>query len=202
MAITVLVVHPQPTFLPQLRKKLAIYQTEIDFTIVDSRLTALTAMQRSPYQFLITSLKIPRLSDGYRFLSQVAGKEIDTHKILAIVDEKTSGVNASLTSLGIHHLAAVTDIDEMVGTMAPNLGSPLATTPRAADRPSDISPSTEKMQRALNQVMGPAGSIIFRKVLPRWNHTESLEDLAKIIAREIGEGELSDQFLDYWQKYR
>jgi hypothetical protein len=193
MSITVLIINPEPVFFLELTGKLAAYKTKVDFNAVNNRMEALAAMEKSSFQFIITSLKIPRLSDGYRFLSQITGKLMDAEKILALVDKKTSGVTASLTSLGLHHISEVDDVDHVVRIVGPSLGLVVPAIKTPVEQKA-TSVETQQIRKALNQVMGPVGTKIYSKVVPLWGDTNNSAELIKIIAEEIGEEELIDQF--------
>jgi len=193
MSTTVLVVNPASAFLGQLSERLAVLHTQIGFKVAANRLEAMEDLGKSSYQFLITSLKIPRLSDGYRFLAQVAGKMIDADKMLVLVDEKTGGVTTSLTGIGLQHIATPKEYDEIAHIVVHRLGLavPVGKPVTATTLTSE---ETEWIRKALNQVMGPVGSRIFEKALSLWGNTGAPEELIAIIAGEIGEEELIDQF--------
>jgi CheY-like chemotaxis protein len=193
MSMTILVVKPEAEFISRLTAMLSPYAATLSLHIVNSRKEALAALEKASFQQVVTSLKIPGVSDGYRFLSQIVNKIIEGKKIIALVDQKTDGVRSGIASFGLEHIYTADDLEGIVQIILQNSGlaSPVV---KHLESPLEISADEGQIRSALSQVMGPVGSLIYQNALKLWKNQEDSKELVRIIATEIGEEEQINQF--------
>jgi CheY-like chemotaxis protein len=193
MSMTILVVKPEAEFISRLTAMLSPYAATLSLHIVNSRKEALAALEKGSFQQVVTSLKIPGVSDGYRFLSQIVNKIIEGKKIIALVDQKTDRVRSGIASFGLEHIYTADDLEGIVQVILQNSGlaSPVV---KHLESPLEISAEEGQIRSALSQVMGPVGSLIYQNALKLWKNQEDSKELVRIIATEIGEEEQINQF--------
>ncbi len=187
------VIKPEAEFISRLTTMLSPYSATLSLHFVNNRKEALATLEMTSFQQVVTSLKIPGVSDGYRFLSQIVNKKIDGKKIIALVDQKTDGVRSDIASFGLEHIYAADDLAAIVPVILQNLGltSPVV---KHLESPLEISAEEGQIRSALSQVMGPVGSLIYQSALKLCKNQDDSTELMKIIAAEIGEEEQINQF--------
>jgi CheY-like chemotaxis protein len=193
MSMTILVVTPDAEFISGLTTMLSPHAAILHLHPVNNRKEALAALEKASFQQIVTSLKIPGVSDGYRFLSQIGNKVVEGKNIIVLVDKKTDGVRPGITFFGLEHIYTVDDLAGIVQVILQN--SRLAT-PEVKNLGSspETSADEERIRSALSQVMGPVGSLIYQNALKLWTNNDDTGELARIIAAEIGEEEQINQF--------
>ena len=125
---TILVVNPDAGFLLRLTAMLSPHAGELSLKIVSNRQEAQGAVQTSSFQQLITSLKIPGVHDGYRFLSQVANKVIAGKNITVLVDQDTDKVRADMAFFGLENIHVPGDIEAIFQAVRQTAGLGAAAT--------------------------------------------------------------------------
>jgi len=122
MAKNILVVAPLGELVTKLSGMFPP-QGAVGVRVVENRKEALSALQVATFHLLVTSLRIPGLSDGYRLLAQIVGKVMPGDNIVVIVDRVTEKIRTDMAFLGLPHLRGGDDIDGIVGTVLDKLGA-------------------------------------------------------------------------------
>ncbi|MFH0785707.1 MAG: hypothetical protein V2B20_27685 [Pseudomonadota bacterium] len=193
MSMTILVVKSEGKFTSRLTTMLSPHAATLKVHIVNSRREALAVLEKTSFEQIITSLKIPGVNDGYRFLSQIVNKVIVSNKIIALVDQNIDGVRAGIAAIGLQHIYATDDLEGIVKVILQNAGL-ASPTVRQVDKLSATGPKSDQIRSALSQVMGPVGSLIYRNALNLWTDQNNPAELVRLIATEIGEDEQIAQF--------
>ncbi|WP_167496515.1 hypothetical protein [Desulfopila sp. IMCC35006] len=185
----ILIVKSDTYSASALKDLLTAHHNVFDCTLVDNRKEATTALQQQAYTQVVTALKIPRISDGYVLLSQLADKHIQSNNIIVIVDEKTDSVVASINSRGVEHIFPAKNLDGVVKILVATAGAaPSGHKKNQADI-ADVTYDLEKVKSVLNYVMGPVGNMIFADVIVRWHDHNNLNELLELIKTEINDPE-------------
>lgn len=193
MSMTILVVKPEGEFTSRLTTMLSPHAAILKVRMVNNRKEALTALEKASFEQIITSLRIPGVNDGYRFLSQIVNKAIESSKIIALVEQNTDGVRAGIAAIGLQHIYGSGDLEGIVKVILQN-ASRVSPTVKQDDTLSASGADIDQIRCALSQVMGPVGSLIYRNALKLWTDQNNAAALVKLIAAEIGEAELIAQF--------
>ncbi len=193
MSMTILVVKPEGEFTSRLTTMLSPHAATLNVRMVNNRKEALVALEKTSFGQIITSLRIPGVNDGYRFLSQIVNKVIESNKIVALVDQNTDGVRAGIVALGLQHIYAAGDLEGIVKVILQN-ASAAPPTVKKADNLSVTGADVDQIRRALSQVMGPVGSLIYQNALKLCTDKNNSAELVRLIAAEIGEDEQIAQF--------
>ena len=194
MATSILVVKPEVEFSSRLTALLSPHAATLSVHLVKNRKEALDALGKASFQQIVTSLRIPGVSDGYRFLGQIVNKTIESKKIIAVVDHKTDGVQAGIAAIGLEHIYAADDFEGIVRVILRNAGLVSAPAKRAVSVPETPAVTVAEVSSALSRVMGPVGSLIFKNAQKQWKNTLDNNELIQIIVAEIDEAEQIKQF--------
>jgi DNA-binding NtrC family response regulator len=122
MSCRVLVVTSEIDLASRLNKLLSDHKSSFEFTLVENRKEATAVLSQESFELVITSLKIPRITDGYLFLTRLVDTEINSKKVIVVVDEKTDSVITSIKSRGVAHIYLVNDLKSV---KKPSLTQPL-----------------------------------------------------------------------------
>lgn len=193
--VNILVVTPDEKIVSAISLKLAPHADILRMHVASSRQEAMVALQHSAFQLIVSSLKIPGVSDGYRLLAHLVKSGIARKKIVVLVDEKSEKVQSGIAAYGIENLQTMLELDTVVTIVLKNAGV-ANPTPSSSAQPVHIpsSPAMEEIRNALSVVMGPVGSFIFQKAASQWKNIDNIQDLIETIAGEIGEKEQIGQF--------
>ena len=196
MPMSILVVNPETAHTSRLTALLLPYAATLSLQSVKNRKEALAALEKASFQQIITSLRIPGVSDGYRFLAQIANKALESKKIVALVDHKTDGVRAGIAAFGLEHIYVADDFEGIVKVILQN--AELVSSPvKQVDSFSETTAvAAVEIRSALSRVMGPVGSLIYENALKLWVNKNDTSELVNIIATEIGEDEQINQFFN------
>lgn len=186
MAYKILVVKAEKEFATTLNALIAGYGNKFKMSYVAGRKEAMSELQTNAFDWIITALKIPRISDGYLFLSHVV-KTLIHKKVIVVVEEKNDEVLRSINILGVKQLFPATNVGAVLQTILEDSGI------SDVSKESDIKDigvsrlSSEKIKTALNKVMGPVGTLIFNDAAEEMDNSDDLNRLVHLIIREIGE---------------
>ena len=194
MSTSILVVKPEAEFTSRLTALLSPHAATLSVHLVKNRKEALAALEKASFQQIVTSLRIPGVSDGYRFLAQVVNKAVESKKIIALVDHKTDGVRAGIAAIGLEHIYAADDFEGIIKVILENAGLVSAPVKRAATLSETGAVTVTEVRSALSRVMGPVGALIFENAQRLWTNTHDINELVKIIVAEIDEEEQVKQF--------
>ena len=187
MAYRILVVKAEQDFVASLANLLSGYGDGFAVSIAVDRKEALNELQSGVFDRIVTSLKIPRISDGYLFLSHIV-KTLTEQKIIVVVDEKSEEVERSLHNLGIKQLFSVGNVKGVLQAVLEDAGMARQATPTAMAGTAKVGDlSVERIQTALNKVMGPVGNMIFTDIASQVGDNKDLQRIVTLIAKEIGE---------------
>ena len=111
MSLNILVVGAARQFCSGLGELLASHGEGVLLHSVDNRREALPVLEERRFTQLITALRIPGVSDGYRLLSQVAGKVLDGRKIITLVDCNNDKVRGDIGRFGVENVYTQADLE-------------------------------------------------------------------------------------------
>ncbi len=168
---------------------LTAHSNVFDCTLVDNRKEAATAIKQQTFAQVITALKIPRITDGYVFLAQLADKHINSNNIIVVVDENTDSVITSIKASGVEHIFPASNLDGVVKVLVEASGTVSSGHKKIKDTFADVNYDLEKIKTVLNYVMGPVGNMIFADVVGRWHDHNNLVELFDLIKIEINDPE-------------
>jgi CheY-like chemotaxis protein len=163
MSLKILIVKSENDFFSQLNDLFTSRGEKFDVTCVSNRKEAITALQETTFDRIITALKIPRISDGYIFLSHVL-KILGNDKVFVVVDEKSDQIMRSMNHVGAKHLYSASNVKDFLSVLAPTdrTGSPVVAGKSANDlSPDAITEDVEKVKDDLGLVTGPSGGMYF-----------------------------------------
>ncbi len=196
MPSRILVVESETYSSSKLKSLLSEYQKAIEFIFVENRKEASEILKRISFEKVVTALKIPRLSDGYVFIAQMAEKYFQSENIIVVVDEKTDNVLTSLHSRGVAHIYSATELGNVVKAIVNSAGSSSAVNKNVETITVHENFDLDKIKTVLNYVMGPVGNMIFKDVARRWQDHDDLNELLNLIKDEINDPEKIKQFSD------
>jgi len=200
MPATILVVKPDNNLFQQLKQKLRPHQEEFTVHSSDSRIDALEKMEEIDFDLVVSCLEIPRISDGYRFLSTIVGKKIAADKIIVVKKQKGNAADPNITFLGIKNLCTIDDIDGILGIILQDRSvSPSAEKKVEMAIPLPLGKSAtdiESLRHALNNVMGPVGPMIFNNAQHSCKNSSDPEELKEKIIAEIDNEEQIRELLN------
>ncbi|GEM_PF-5698237 len=185
----VLIVTSDTHFITQLNKVLTPFETKIELTFINTRIEALEILKTATFDFIITAIKIPRVTDGYRFLSQIVDKTIKANKILILVDNNPDEVRKSVKTLGITLIFSILNIEEISKAIIRSSGISSSQDNKEALGLEKVTHDHEKIIIALNLVMGPVGRIIYKKAINAIQEQSNTDELIQSIAFEINDEE-------------
>ncbi len=185
----ILIVKSDTYSASTLKDLLAAHHNVFDCTLVDNRKEAATALKQQTYAQVVTALKIPRISDGYVLLAQLADKHIQSNNIIVIVDEKTDSVVTSINSRGVAHIFPAANLNGVVKILVETSGAATSRHKNIQAAIADVSYDLEKIKSVLNYVMGPVGNMIFADVVVQWHDHNNLNELLELIKNEINDRE-------------
>jgi DNA-binding NarL/FixJ family response regulator len=181
----ILVVKSESYWSSKFKDLLSNYNDTFDFTFVEDRKEAVAVLNKASFAQVITALKIPKLSDGYLFLAQIADKHFTSENIILVVDEKTDTLTSNLNSRGVVHLFPSKNLDKMLQFLVKANRKTSSVSDMIAGVTADMSHDLERVKTALNYVMGPVGNMIFKDVVRRWQDHNDLNELFNLIQLEI-----------------
>lgn len=133
---------------------------------VENRRQALVALETRRFSQLITGLKIPGVSDGYRLLSQIAGKTLDGDRIIALVDHHNDQVRADISRFGAAHVYTAEDLEIIQRIILGHVG--LAREVPAADELDAVTLfESQATNRAFPLAMADQGDLVQVQFLPQ-----------------------------------
>lgn len=198
MAYKILVVTAEQDFASVLNPLIVHYGTSFSLSFADGRKEAMTHLQSGIFDRIVTGLKIPRISDGYLFLSHLV-KTFAHQKITVVVDEKSDEVIRSINLLGIRQIFSTSSVQEILQAILEDSGRIGVSKKNDAQERDVAHLNLEKIQTALNWVMGPVGNLIFSDVSARAKGQGGLNVLIEMIADEIADEKKIALFHDHLQ---
>lgn len=199
--MNILVVTPDETVARTITSMLTPHGETLQLHVVANRQGAMLALEQSWFQLVVTSLKIPGVSDGYRLVSYLLKNGFDGKNVIVLVDEKSEKAHSGIAAYGIEYIHSVAECDSVITIILKSVGVATAPFPSSAASPQVISSvATEQIRSALSVVMGPVGSYIFQKALTQWKSHDKIQEFLDIIADEIGEKEQVGQFYRVLEK--
>ncbi|MFH0780640.1 MAG: hypothetical protein V2B20_01645 [Pseudomonadota bacterium] len=196
MAYKVLVVKAEQDFASALNTLKTGYGKNFALSFVAGRKEAMTQLQTGMFDRIVTGLKIPRISDGYLFLSYIA-KTFAPQKITVVVDEKSDEVMRSIKVLGIKQIFSASNVQEVLQSILEDSGL-ISVQKKSEVQKIDVGHlNLDKIQNALNWVMGPVGNMIFRDVSATAENQGDFSTLIDLIAEEIGDEKKVALFRDH-----
>lgn len=196
MAYKILVVKAEPEFVSTFNMLLAGYGKDLDISHAVGRKEAMVELQTGVFDRIITAVKIPRISDGYIFLSHIV-KTLSSPRIIVVVDEKSDEVERSIHKLGIKQLFPATNVKGVLQAILEDAGLKSVERPHQA-QPFDLGLLTiERIKNSLNWVMGPVGKMIFDDVAKEAGNQNDLNTLVNLIVRDIGDEKKAAMFRDH-----
>ena len=181
----ILIVKSETYLSSKLKDLLSDYIDTFDFTFVENRKEAGAVLKQTPFDQVVTALKIPRISDGYVFLAQIVDKHFKSEDIIVVVDEKTDNIIQSINSRGVEHIYPATNLQNIAKALVKRAGLTLHNSNNGQVTPPDVKYDLEKVKTVLNYVMGPVGNLIFSDVVSRWHDHNDLSELFNLIQTEI-----------------
>jgi DNA-binding NtrC family response regulator len=195
MSCRVLVVTSEIDLASRLNKLLSDHKSSFEFTLVENRKEATAVLSQESFELVITSLKIPRITDGYLFLTQLVDTDINSKKVI-VVDEKTDSVITSIKSRGVAHIYLANDLKIVKKALIEETGK-TSSNDEVQETITDATFDLEKIKTVLNNVMGPVGKMIFTDVVGRWQDHDDLSELLQLIKTEINDQEKIDLFQEH-----
>lgn len=189
MTSAVLLVASDTEFLSRLTAALKPYSPRLTADLAQDRTEAMALLADIEFDKLVTCLEIPRIMDGYRFLSAICNRKIAADRIVVITKQETV---RDLDFLGIKNVFPEKDSQGILEAILRGIktDAPVARQEEPPSSPVD----TTKISTSLNQVMGPVGSFIFDQALARWKNRSDAGELLELIATEIGDAETASRF--------
>jgi hypothetical protein len=196
MAYKVLVVKAEQDFASALNTLITGYGKNFALSFVAGRKEAMTQLQAGMFDRIVTGLKIPRISDGYLFLSYIA-KTFAHQKITVVVDEKSDEVMRSIKVLGIKQIFSASNVQEVLQSILEDSGL-ISVQKKSEVQKIDVGHlNLDNIQNALNWVMGPVGNMIFSDVSATAENQGDFSTLIDLIAEEIGDEKKVALFRDH-----
>lgn len=186
MAYRILVVKAEQDFVAALCDRLSDFGDGFTVSSATDRREAMNQLRSGVFDRVVTALKIPRISDGYLLLSHLV-KNLNSQKVIVVVDEKSEEVERGLHNFGIKQLFSAGNVKGVLQVLLEDVGGTRQPPPPADKGIEAGTLSIERIQKALNWVMGPVGGMIFEDVASRAGGSDDLQRLVSLIADEIGE---------------
>ncbi len=111
------------------------------------------------FDYLLMTLALPNIANGYTLLSRTADKLLPSEKIFVFVKDVTNQIRQSLRVNNIHQVHQITELPNVLQYISVDTGK--RTPPTQKTRLISPGADLETIRNALNQTMGPAGSFIF-----------------------------------------
>lgn len=186
MAYRILVVKAEQEFVATLKSLIIGYKNDFDISFVAGRKEAMTELNAGVFDRIVTPLNIPRISDGYLFLTHIV-KTLTSKKVIVLVDGKSNEVERSINTLGIKHLFSASNVKGVFQALLEDAG--LKTVQNAGEsEPFDVGRLTVDMiKTSLNLVMGPVGNMIFIEAATKVANPNDIKSLINTIVNEIGD---------------
>lgn len=196
MAYKILVVKAEQEFVSTLNGLITSYSKDLEISFVAGRKEAMLELQKGMFDRIVTALKIPRISDGYLFLSYIV-KTLTNQKVMVVVDEKNDEVLRSINILGVKQLFSASNVKGVLQAILEDSG--LIDVQRKSDTKAlDISQlNLDRIKIAVNRVMGPVGNMIYSDATASLGNQNDLSMLIDLISREIGEEKKVALFHDH-----
>ncbi len=195
---TVLSVHNDVPFFNYVTEAVQQQSLDIELLTANDRLEALDLLDcNETIDWLAMSLAIPRISDGYLLLAKIANKQFPfpNEKIAVFVNECTDKVASSIEMHGVENIYAITELKNFFDTIGGSDSDEKEGGNNVKETESTASvDDVEKIQTALNQVMGPVGRFIFEKWCTSLEDLCQPAELVENIVKEIGNKEQIEQF--------
>lgn len=199
MPAAVLIVSSDPELIARLTTGLKPYASLLSIHTATSRRQALALLEGVEFQYVVSSLEIPRMSDGYLFLSQI-NKKILADKIVVLTKEDKGIAGKDLHFLGIRNIYPESDNQRILE----NLLQMLRPVPAPGKKEVSAQPTedTRIIRSSLSHVMGPVSSLIFDRAVAQLANKTDMKELEKLIAAEIGDKEQILQFYGLMRQNR
>jgi len=186
MSAKILVVTPEMDFCKQLQTAINERRENMELSFVPGRQEALQRLRQHTFDRVITGLKIPRVSDGYLFLTHLT-KTVTEEKIIVISEDPNPELQRSIGGLGIEALLYMNDIPRILSGL-------LKSATKTADdaKTEGLTQATAagnydaaKIMATINWVMGPVGKMIYDDAMEELADKNDLDQLLARIAEEI-----------------
>ncbi|MBU1566916.1 MAG: hypothetical protein KJ630_14990 [Proteobacteria bacterium] len=196
MAYKILVVKAEQEFVSTLNTLITSYNNDLSFSFVAGRKEAMLELQKGMYDRIVTALKIPRISDGYLFLSYIV-KTLTCPQIIVVVDEKNDEVMRSINVLGIKKLFSASNVKGVLQAILEDSGL-IDVQTKSELKDLDVAHlSVDRIKNSLNWVMGPVGNMIYCDAAASLKNQNDLSTLINLISGEIGEEKKIALFRDH-----
>lgn len=196
MYVKVLFVKSEMNIINRFKDMIASYKNVFDVSYAGSAKDAISHLEQKPFDNIVTGLEIPKLSEGFLFLSRVREKKIRGSQIIVIANDITQSLKQSMDSMGIVNLFKKADLDNVLRLLLRLNNIDTASGKNNQDGGSITRIDMEKVKKSLNHVMGPVGSIIFDDVNSRWKNQNNPQELIELIKSEIGEHRKFQLFME------
>ena len=198
MAYKILVVKAEQDFVSTLNALITGYSKDLDISFVAGRKEAMLELKNGVFDRIVTALKIPRISDGYLFLSHVV-KTFTHQRVIVVVDEINDEVMRSINVLGVKQLFSASNAKGILQTILEDSGL-IVVEKKSSTKDLDVGQvSLDKIKIALNWVMGPVGNMIYSDAVASAGNQNDLSRIIDLIAGEIGEEKKIALFRDHLQ---
>ncbi len=198
MAYKILVVKAEQDFVSTLNALITGYSKDLDFSFVAGRKEAMLELKNGVFDRIVTALKIPRISDGYLFLSH-AVKTFTQQRVIVVVDEINDEVMRSINVLGVKQLFSAANAKGVLQAILEDSGL-IVVERKSSTKDMDVGQvSVDKIKIALNWVMGPVGNMIYSDVVATVGNQNDLSRIINLIAGEIGEEKKIALFREHLQ---
>ncbi len=153
MSNSILFVNQDPFFLYEMETVLRCELAECEVIAAKDRDSAykILAERSGDIRYMVMSLMLPRVADGYMLLSEVSGKFIAGRKIAVLAQKVTEQVEHSVRLHGVEHLYSTYDLDKVLLKLHRSLFEPL----------HNLNVDSKQIKAALTEVVGPIGSFIY-----------------------------------------
>ncbi len=199
MAYKILVVKAEQDFVSTLNALITGYSKDLDISFVAGRKEAMLELKGGVFDRIVTALKIPRISDGYLFLSHVV-KTFTHQRVIVVVDEINDEVMRSIHVLGVKQLFSASNAKGVLQAILEDSGL-IAVERKSGTEDMDVGQVTlDKIKIALNWVMGPVGNMIFSDVVATVGNQNDFSRIINLISGEIGEEKKIALFREHLQK--
>lgn len=199
MSSNLLVVEQKAHFVSQLKYALAEKSKGFTCMSVIDRKQAMIKLQQFQFDKIITSIKIPRVSDGYLFLGHLL-KSFRKKDIIVLTSSSNEEISRSITTLGVDHIYQLDDIQGIISLLHPGLEQKANIAQTASHAQLQTADTenlrAEKIQSALQLAMGPVGNMIYEDATMLQKDPDDMRELLQIITAEIAEQDTIQVFLE------
>lgn len=196
MSFKVLFVESDMDIVSGFKEEISDYADQFDIRYAGTREEALSLIDQLDFSKVITGLKIPRISQGYYFLSEIVNKKIEGQHIIIIVDKIDVMVKSSIHAMEIANLFSKTELTGVVQILLASAGLTASGDQKKSETFAGGKINLENIKTSLNIVMGPVGDIIFKDVCNRWTNQNNPQELINLIKTEIKDTNKIGLFLE------